>query len=185
VAARLWRQFGGPVTSDELDDVTQQLFYDVYFRLADGYKPRLGAALTHTEQRRSVRAWLCKIASRRVLDLLRSTKDREIESLDAEHATEPGQPVQAPDSDATNRVYELMNKLLDERERIVLRWTYRQWYDPSDGHLHAGPAGAAALAARWKTTVSNIRKIRERALDKLIPALRAEFPTLAVTEPLR
>ena len=121
------------------------------------------------------RAWLGRIARRRVLTLLRGRwrlPERFLDLRDWQQvaAPEPPQPAAGPPSPAVAAVREAL-LALNKREQMVIRVTF-QWYQPERAHQRLPSEAIAELADALQTTPENLRQIRRRALRKIAAHVR-------------
>ena len=160
-------------------DLVAEVFRRAYAR-AGSFTPRSDDPDTI---RRSVLAWLCRIAKRLFLDLLREDEklpmlalvedededEAETIAVEAEESEEP--------KDRENERLPALRAVLEEmseRDRVVLIETM-QWYDHETGKSQMPKGVASELAARLGTTTANLRKIRQRALATLQERLGVQF----------
>jgi DNA-directed RNA polymerase sigma subunit (sigma70/sigma32) len=119
--------------------------------------------------RKHVLGWLASIAENLAKDALADSGADDCH-LEQEHwQNVPDQPVPV-ESAATRRVRELMDSVLTERERFVLRAKF-QWYQPGNDHQRLPNEVAAGLASKLNTTPENVRQIASRAFRKLKEAI--------------
>lgn len=163
------RQFGG---DQGAADIVGETFRKAHVK-AHTFAPQSDDA---DQIRDEVRAWLCQIARRIALDLLRKraklpllalVEDEDIpapEVDDGDDMVESEQLQQAREAFAES----------SEREQIVLLETM-QWFNQDTGKSQMPKGVAKALAERLDTTPANIRQIRRRALERFEKRLGVEL----------
>jgi RNA polymerase sigma factor (sigma-70 family) len=125
--------------------------------------------LTADEARRSVRAWLGTIAK----NLFLSHRDADTQllppeqwqNLDGRHAEEERSEDPEHWSDERRLLEEALDTL-NEKERIVMQFTYA-YYRPSKEHQRLPNHVAQQIAEMIDTKPSTLRKIRQRAHEKI------------------
>jgi len=164
-----------PATAEE---VTTDTFMLAYQGAGTYCEP---AGLDPDAKRRNVRAWLTQIAHNHVCALLRGVPEVGAEEqLDEERwrqqaAREPDDEL--PKTELLLALEDVLQTDLDEREREVLRKT-------SQYHVFGRRAQrlpnkvAEELAKRLGTTTENLRKIRQRALQKVRAGLERRLGKL-------
>jgi RNA polymerase sigma factor (sigma-70 family) len=132
-------------------------------------------------KRRNVRGWLSEIALNLIRDLLRGLPpDGPEKQLDDEGWAEQAAP-EAGERLATPEVLTVLEEVLKtdltEREQEVLRITY-QYHVFGRKAQRLPNKVAEELAQRLGTTSENVRKIRQRALDKVRAGLERRLGKL-------
>lgn len=146
---------------------------------ADDFESKFhGADLDRS--RKSVRAWLSRVAENMFRDLLRQSERAEEFQLDGEVISLLEAPDDAPQL-SPERV-ELVGKALEaltevERDALV---ACLPWYDPATGEFDMGK-DARIVAESLGKTVGSVKKARRRAVDHL-RELGLPLPSLASKE---
>lgn len=174
----LRRTLGETLSTEENEDVVQDVFSRLYFTHASKYRALAGEPLSGERQRRRVRAWLSRIAKNLAIDRFRTDHAPRAEPLLDEQSDQVQAATAGYDGDSIAKVQAAMARMLTPREIDVLTWSHL-WYDPGDEALHVPDDAIEALAQRWDLTAEHIRAIRKRAIEKLTPVLAEMFPALA------
>ena len=159
VCQRAYRDLVGDLG---VEDLVQDTFVRA-FEKAHTFSSR---GVTEPERlRRLVRAWLGKVASNlfRQGMLLSPKVDYTDEELQVASNVSDDPP--APDSPGVVLAQQAL-AALTEREQHVLRVT-AHWYRPGQKHQRLPNRQMAELAKALKTTPTNVRQIRHRAMAKI------------------
>jgi RNA polymerase sigma factor (sigma-70 family) len=159
-------------------DLVNDTFLRAYRKAGTYCEP---SGLDQDGKRRYVRAWLSRVASRLIQDLLRAVPEGGPErQLDDEGWNEQAAPVacEKPVPPTVLAVLEeVLQNDLDEREREVLRKTYQYWV-PGRAAQRLPNKVAEELAQQLGTTSENLRKIRQRAMKKVREGLERRLGPL-------
>ena len=129
----------------------------------------LDSTLTDDEARRCVRAWIGKIAKNLFLSLHNANADtlllseEEGENLDRQCAEETENPETWSEN---RRLLEEALDTLNEKERIVINFTYAYYKLESENQRLPNHV-SQQIAEMIGTKRSTLRKIRQRAIDKI------------------
>lgn len=153
-------------------DLVAEVFRRAYAKSAS-FTPR---SAEPEALRRSVIAWLCRIAQRLFLDLLEESKKLPMTALVEDDLESVMVNPDGSDDRENERLPALRAVLAEmpERDRVVLIETM-QWYDHKAGKSQMPKGVARDLAARLGTTPPTLRKIRQRALATLQERLGVEI----------
>lgn len=124
--------------------------------------------------RRRVRAWLCRVAQRLAMDILRGRARLPTVRLEPDawqQVPDPGPSAEEEQPGERVRLVREALAQLSDREQTVLRVTF-QWYRAGQEHQRLPNDVTAELAATLQTTPENLRQIRRRALKKVEAFLR-------------
>lgn len=153
-----------------IEDIFVQTFERAYEK-ADTFK--LPPGIPPEDKTRLVRGWLGKIAANLLRHLLRnheaeSTKDDDEWDVILDSAQEPSTEKQkdTPELAARRRLIAEALATLKEREQLVLRTTF-QYYRIGEKFQRLPNSVSKDLSEQLGTTPENLRKIRERALEKV------------------
>jgi RNA polymerase sigma factor (sigma-70 family) len=162
------RSYRGRLDEAAVADLVEETFLKVYERAAASYRPAEtgGADL----RRCRVRAWLARIAERLAQDIFRGRRRRPAAQLEQEEWQDVPEGADCTHSATTEELCRVINEVLDERERDVLRITFH-WHDPERDHQKLPEEAVEELARLWQLKPDNIRQIRRRAIQKLKAAL--------------
>ncbi len=114
------------------------------------------------KQRKMVRGWLGGIAKNIFLQDKR--KEGRIEIV---YNSDLVDDIEYQEDSAIDPLIEEMMDLLNEKERAVLITSY-QFYDPVKKNIYTPTEELHALAAYFDLTLPAIRKIRQRAIEKIL-----------------
>jgi RNA polymerase sigma factor (sigma-70 family) len=121
-------------------------------------------------RRRWLRAWLGKIARNVASDMLAESGGPGCEQLVGQEFLDDVAQVEGDresiPSETVQAIKSLMQERLTDREREVVL-ERMQWYDPGRSQQRLPNNVAKEMAKRHNTTPENIRKIYQRALEKL------------------
>jgi len=120
-----------------------------------------------------VRAWLGRIAANIAKSAYRNRKETDGIQIEQEQWQDVAGRDPPEDSPQVKRLVKIMERILTDRERDILRTTFH-WYKPGEDHQRVPDDVMSDLARRWDATPENIRQIRVRALRKLKEAVAAE-----------
>jgi RNA polymerase sigma factor (sigma-70 family) len=165
----LWHSWGRSRPS-EIPDIVQETFIRVYTH-ADSYKSpekKSGKPL-----RVYIRAWLGMIAKSILISDFRSENIESKIEFERSEQQRSGSP---PPSSRRLQLIEEALSALSEREATILRFT-GMWYCPGK-QLRIPSAELKQLASEYKVTVQSIRKIRERAIQKVRKYIEAKANVL-------
>lgn len=162
------RAYRGRLGEDAVADLVEDTLLRVYERAAALYRPADEGDADYRRCR--VRAWLAQIAERLAQDIFRGRKRLPATQLEQEEWQDVPEGAECVHSAAAEELCRVMDEVLDERERDVLRITYH-WHDPDRDHQKLPDEAVEELARRWNLKPDNIRQIRRRALRKLKAAL--------------
>jgi RNA polymerase sigma factor (sigma-70 family) len=151
-----------------VEDLVSETFLKVYDRSAASYRPAESGDVDFRRAR--VRAWLAAIAENLVRDIFRGRKRLPESRLEHEEWRDVSEHDKCAQSTATQEVCRVMEEVLSERERDVLRVTFH-WHDPTKDHQKLPDEAVEELERLWDLKPDNIRQIRRRALQKLKAAL--------------
>lgn len=148
-------------------DLVQDTFIRAYER-AETFD--VDGSLTAEEVRLCVRAWLGKIAENLFLSYHKANADKLL-LPDEEWQKLDGQPSKAEVEDpeqwsADRRLLEKALDTLNEKERIVVNFTY-SYHRPGEEHQRLPNRVCEEIADMIGTKRSSLRKIRQRALEKI------------------
>lgn len=155
-----------------ISDILEDTFAFVYER-ADGFKVRPGAVNDVDRQRREIRSWMGRIANFKLRRYLRghhdeATKDSlEWEVLENERSSDQVAP--ADENRPANPLLDMVGEaieMLNEREQLVIRTTF-QFHRIGKLFQRMPNKDADDLAKQMNTTPENVRKIRQRAMEKI------------------
>jgi RNA polymerase sigma-70 factor, ECF subfamily len=153
-----------------IEDIFIQTFERAYER-AETFK--LSPGTSAGSETRLVRGWLGKIAANILRHLLRNheaehTKDEEEwrTILECTEVSNPDEEPNTPELIAKRKFIAEALETLTEREQLVLRTTY-QYYRIGKQFQRLPNKISRELADQLATTPENLRKIRERALEKV------------------
>jgi RNA polymerase sigma factor (sigma-70 family) len=162
------RRFQRVLGNAGAEDLAQETLIRAY-RKAHTFKPLANGE--PGEARVRIRAWLGQIANRLFLTTLRGAP--AVDPIDEGLSDKAEPPLvdqeglsPSPIAAARLRLMREALRTLTERERDVLLASFA-WYEPGAGCHRMPTQELAALMERYQTTAVNIRKIRERALDKV------------------
>jgi len=151
-----------------VEDLVAETFLKVYDKGAASYEPAEDGDADYRRQR--VRAWLGTSAKNLVRDILRGRKRLPMSHLEHEEWQDVPEHDGCPQSKSAEKVCRVMEEVLSERERDVLRVTFH-WHNPAKDHQKLPDEAVEELARLWNLKPDNIRQIRKRALQKLKAAL--------------
>jgi len=162
------RIYRGRLDEGLVADLVEDTFLRVYERAAALYRPADAGDAEFRQCR--VRAWLAQIAERLAQDVFRGRSRRPAAHLEQEEWQGVPERPESVRSTAAEELCRVMDEVLEERERDVLRVTFH-WHDPERDHQKLPDEAVEELARRWNLKPDNIRQIRRRALQKLKAAL--------------
>jgi RNA polymerase sigma factor (sigma-70 family) len=168
VCLKYARGLGG---DEAAEDLTSETFKHVYERGASTFRP--GSASDPDRMRRHVRAWLGRIAHNLACNAYRGRPLQEI-WLEQDQWDNVADQERLEDSESSLRLLRLMEQVLTDRERHILRVT-AQYYDPRKPNRKLPDEVLEDLGRRWGITHENIRQIKRRALKKLNEAFAVEM----------
>jgi RNA polymerase sigma factor (sigma-70 family) len=157
-------------------DMVEDTFAEVYDQAGEFRVPK-DATGNVDLQRRYVRGWMGKIAEFKLRSYLRGHDRESTEGEDGWEIVEKEHPIQSagvePEAaDEKNDgggdlslVHEALEQL-NEREQLVIRTTF-QFYRIGEKFQRLPNKDADALAKQLNTTPENVRKIRQRAMEKI------------------
>ena len=153
-----------------VEDIFVQTFERAYEKAATF---KLPADVSGETETRLVRAWLGVIAANLLRRLLRNheceqTKDDEEWDtiIDSAAPSDAREEQDTPELSARRKLITEALDTLTEREQLVLRTTY-QFYRIGKRFQRLPNSVSQELAQQLGTTPENLRKIRERALEKV------------------
>jgi len=163
------RCFGSSLDQEQIQDLVHDTFLRAFEK---AHTFTAGIYPEEDSHRKHVRAWLGTICRNLFLEHLEALPKLEI--VDVELDLLPGPSLVSVEteredgSELSPRVQSITNALatLTEREQDVIRVTMEHW-NPGDNFSRLPNQVAAQLAAFYRTTSSNIRQIRKRAMDKI------------------
>lgn len=159
----------GMLDDDMVNSVMVETFMKAYSS-ADTYE--LGNHQQADKIRRRVRSWLGVIAKHATFDVFREQQNSERIRIKSEEQKRIDSVQKSPISKDTETVRNMMEQVLDDRERAVLQTTY-MFYDP-DKEIQRLPNDVVnQLCKCFRTTPANLRKIRKKATGKIKEALIA------------
>jgi len=159
VYRRLRHRFGDQLGDHGVMDLHSETFQRA-FKKAVKFEPK---STDPGIQARQVIAWLCRIANRLFLNMLREQAKLPTKPL-PDDLPEPKAGEAAPDRWVLV-AREVIDNVLNDLERTVLLET-ANWMDTATGKSNMPRGVAKAFADRLGTTVANIRQIRRRTLVK-------------------
>jgi RNA polymerase sigma factor (sigma-70 family) len=157
----------GMLDHDKINGIMVDTFQKAYLS-ANTYK--LSSQQSADKIRRRVRAWLGVIAKHATIDVLRGQRDSVALQLEPEDWKQIDSNQNCPVSKDTEIVQKLMEQVLDERERVVLRTTY-VYYKPGKENQRLPDDVVEQLCRSFCTTPENLRRIRKKATEKMKKAL--------------
>lgn len=122
------------------------------------------------EIRRRVRSWLGVIAKNATFDVLRGYRDSGMFRLGPEEWRRIDNNQERSISKDTETVRKIMEQILDDRDRTVLRTTY-MYYNPDKENQRLPNDIVDQLCRHFSTTPANLRRIRKNATEKVKKAL--------------
>lgn len=155
------------------DDMVNSIMVDTFIKAyssADTYE--LGNQQQADKIRWRVRSWLGVIAKHATFDVLRGQRDFGPIQIEPEEWERIDGDQKGPISKDTKTVRKMMEQVLDDRERDVLRTTY-MYYDPDKENQRLPNDVVDNLCQCFRTTPANLRRIRKKATGKIKEALIA------------
>ena len=162
------RRFQNVLGEAGAQDLAQETLIRVY-RKAHTFKPLANG--NPSDARARIRAWLGQIANRLFFSTLRRTpnldpiEDGLLEVPEWPHLDGDGTSSSPLVAERLRLIREALGTLT-ERERDVLLASFA-WYEPGGACRRMPSEELTTLTERYQTTAVNIRKIRERAFDKV------------------
>lgn len=155
----------GLLSPDAIKDTAVDTFVKLYEGAAARYEP--GDALSPDDGRRRVLGWLGVVAENVTRDRLRGRRDGTAsKNIDWECWKSVEELPSVVESKDTAVVRAAMQEVLTDRECHVLR-VYFQYFDPDNPSARLPSDILQELAEQLNTTHVNLRKIKERAINKL------------------
>lgn len=155
------------------DDMVNSIMVDTFIKAylsADTYK--LGCQQQVDKIRWRVRSWLGVIAKHATFDVLRGQRDSGAIQIEPEEWGRIDSDQKYPISKDTEIVRKMMEQVLDDREKAVLRTTY-MYYNPDKEYQRLPNDVVDQLCKCFRTTPVNLRRIRKKATEKIKEALIA------------
>lgn len=159
----------GMLDDDVVNSIMVETFIKAYLS-ADTYE--LGSQQQADKIRRRVRSWLGVIAKHATFDVLRGQRDSRPIQIKSEEWERIDSDQKGPISKDTETVRKMMEQVLDDRERDVLRTTY-MYYDPDKENQRLPNDVVDHLCKCFRTTPANLRRIRKKATGKIKEVLIA------------
>lgn len=157
----------GMLDDDLINGIMVDTFQKVYLS-ANTYE--LSSQQPDDKIRRCVRAWLGVIAKHATIDVLHGQRDSAALQLELKERKKFDSNQKCSVSKDTKIVRKLMEQVLDERERSVLRATY-MYYKPDKDNQRLPDDVVDQLCRFFLTTPENLRRIRKIATEKMKKAL--------------
>ena len=152
-----------------INGVLMETFMKVYL---SAHTYQLGNEQETEKVRHRVRAWLGVIARNVAFDTIRGKNDPEAIQIEPEDWDQLGGAQENTISKDTKIVRDLMDRILDERERAILQATYL-YYNPNKENQRLPNNVANELCEYFATTPANLRRIRKNATEKIEEVLIA------------
>ena len=159
----------GMLDHHTINGIMVEIFQKTYLS-AHTYK--INSQQSADKIRRRVRAWLGVIAKHATIDVLRGQRNSGAFQLEPEEWEQIDSNQKCPVSKDTKIVQKLMEQVLDDRERAVLRTTY-MYYKPNKENQRLPDNIIEQLCKCLCTTPANLRRIRKKATEKMKEALIA------------
>ena len=144
-------------------DLTAETFVHVFDSAAASFRPQQSDDTDST--RRHVRAWLGTIAHNLACNAYRGNRLDECD-IGQDQLNSIPNPGREFDSEKSQRLVSLMETVLSERERDVLRIT-SHYIDFQNANRKLPGEVLDDLGRQWGITRENIRQIKSRAIRKL------------------
>jgi hypothetical protein len=172
----LWLCRGSP----DPPNLTGEVFRQVR-EIAKDFDPRpMREAADEREKRKILCAWLGAIARRiRQQEYLTTASFGKIvepavlQQVEDKKCSDPTDALAGKYKASVERVRQLVDSLLSEKEREVLLVSM-QWYNPEHRRCYVPPGVLNELRIRLNTTADNIRRLRKTAFDRIKASLEAE-----------
>ena len=157
-------------------DMVEDTFAEVYDK-ANQFRVPKDATGNVDLQRKYVRGWMGKIAEFKLRGYLRGHDRESTEGAAGWEILEKEHPIQNAEVESENSgdkndvdgdlklVHDALEQL-NERQQLVIRTTY-QFYRIGEKFQRLPNKDAHALAKQLNTTPENVRKIRQRAMEKI------------------
>ena len=163
------RKYARGLGGDEAaEDLTSETFKRIYEKGASTFRP--GSANDPDRMRWHVRGWLGRIAHSLACDAYRGRHLQEI-WLEQDQWDNVADQERLVDSESSLQLLRLMEQILTDRERHILRVT-SQYHDPRRPNRRLPDEVLEDLGRQWGIAHENIRQIKRRALKKLSEASR-------------
>lgn len=150
------------------EDLMSQVFRKVYYNAASFNS---GGCTTETAIRKRIKGWLFKIAQNQFRDWIKTDKKKKVDSYSPEEFKNYLDDLGGNQEEIIKRseesiVFEEVWDTMSEREQDVLRLSYL-YYDVAEDNHRMPSDKVEELAEFHNVTKVYIRKIRQRALEKL------------------
>jgi DNA-directed RNA polymerase specialized sigma24 family protein len=168
------RRLGKLVDWDEGRKDAVQLTFQRAYRRAGTFRLDDLAGCGGDDAARKVRAWLGGIATNVIADILRAQRT-EVPLYEDRHDAPPT-PLELLDPEGPPPAVEALAaelEKLSEKEQEVIAADMEHKTGMANEHLP--PGIAQELASRWGSTTANVRKVRQRAHQKLRERLEQFF----------
>lgn len=162
------RTWGKVLDEESIESIHMETFTKVFLS-ADTYVLN-DATAGEDIIRRRIRAWLGTIAKNATIDFLRNRRSTQLSHYSPDKLDQMECAPDAPVSDETKIVREVMSQVLDEQERAILQATYAH-YNPDKEYQRLPNEVVTELCIHFGTTPANIRRVRKNATEKIKQAL--------------